>query len=517
MEADVNKQELNINKLVSTKNKTVFIEGDIIVPDVKPDILNTIDSVGNVCIYKKDVLDGIIRFDGGVNVYVIYLADSQGDTTRGLTTTLDFTEIVDINECRQDMDITTNIKVKNIDCKVLYGRKISIRAEVDMDIQIYSNEKVELIKEVKNIESLQTLNTNMDINTLIGEGVTKAYAKDTISYDETDSLVEILKSEININNKETKTSYNKVLAKADANVKIMYLTEDGELKVINANIPVMGFIDIENISEDSIISTNYEMKNILIKPNNNDQHSIYVEIEVEISCMTYKKENIELIQDMYLTSDEDIEFSTKCIDIQTDKQTKKDICNIEEKILVPEISNNKIYDVEITPIINNINILNNRVVYEGDLNLNFIFASNTTVGIDSKRYVLPFSFEIKDDCISSNKKITTQIECVGDNFVVISNGEIECKINLQFEMELSDYKNINIIDEVKVINNRNVQNYSMVIYTVKQGDTLWSIAKRYKTTVEDIININELESDKIDIGNKIYIQRYKENKNKIIA
>ncbi len=131
--------------------------------------------------------------------------------------------------------------------------------------------------------------------------------------------------------------------------------------------------------------------------------------------------------------------------------------------------------------------------------------------------MLPFSFEIKDDCISSNKKITTQIECVGDNFVVISNGEIECKINLQFEMELSDYKNINIIDEVKVINNRNVQNYSMVIYTVKQGDTLWSIAKRYKTTVEDIININELESDKIDIGNKIYIQRYKENKNKIIA
>ena len=44
------------DKLVSSKKEIVTIEGDMIVPDVKPDILNTIDTVGNVCIYKKEVL-----------------------------------------------------------------------------------------------------------------------------------------------------------------------------------------------------------------------------------------------------------------------------------------------------------------------------------------------------------------------------------------------------------------------------------------------------------------------------
>ena len=232
MEVDTTKQSLTINKLVSSKTKTVIIEGDMIVPDVKPDILNTIDTVGNVCIYKKEVLDGKIRFDGGINTYLIYLADSETDRVRGLNTTLDFTQIIDVEECTSDMDMIDQMKVKNIECKVLNGRKINIKAELEIQLQIYSNDKVEILKEINNISNVQTLNSKMAINTLVGSGHAKAYAKDTLSYDETDSLVEILKAEVNIVNKEVKTSYNKVLLKADAATKIMYLTESANIKLI---------------------------------------------------------------------------------------------------------------------------------------------------------------------------------------------------------------------------------------------------------------------------------------------
>jgi len=45
-------------------------------------------------------------------------------------------------------------------------------------------------------------------------------------------LQEILSLDLNIINKETKISYNKVLAKADAEVKMLYLTEDRKYKTI---------------------------------------------------------------------------------------------------------------------------------------------------------------------------------------------------------------------------------------------------------------------------------------------
>ena len=515
MEVDVSKQTLTINKLVSTKTQTVTIEGDMIVPDVKPDILNTIDSVGNICIYKKEVLDGKVKFDGGVNIYLVYLADSDGDSTRGLNTTLDFTQMIDVDECRADMYIVNNMKIKSIECKVLNGRKINIKTEIEIQLQIYSNENVEVLKEINNINNIQTLNSKITINTLVGKGTTKTYAKDTISYDETDNLVEILKAQVTIINKEVKTSYNKVLVKADANTKIMYLTEDGNIKLINSNIPVMGFIDIADISEENMINSNYEIKNMLIKPN--EGNSIYVEVEIGISCMVYGTSDIELIQDMYSIEDQDIDFSTKCIETEMNKTTRKDICNIEEKISVPEISNNQIYDVEINPVINNVNILSGRVVYEGELKLNFIFASNTTVGIDSKNYILPFNFELEDDCINSENRIITQTECIGDNFVILSDGTIECKISLQFNLEMSDSNKINIIDQIKIAENRNRQNCSMIIYIVKQGDTLWNIAKKYRTTVDNIMELNELENNSIMVGEKLYIQRCRSNINRHTA
>lgn len=510
MEVDTTRQNLTINKLVSTKKQTVTIEGDIIVPDVKPDILNTIDSVGNVCVYKKEVLDGKVRIDGGVNVYLIYLADSQTDTTRGLNTTLDFTQIMDMEACKLDMDVISNLGVKNIECKVLNGRKVNIKAEVEIEMQIYSNENIKILKEINNISEIQTLNSKMNVNTLIGKGSTKAFAKDTISYDNSDNLMEILKAEVRVVNQEIKTSYNKVLLKADANTKIMYLTEDGSIRKTQLNIPIIGFVDVADVSEDNIIDSNFEIKNIIIKPNSTEQHSIYIEIEVEIGCRVYGTNKFELIQDMYST-EEEINFTTRRIETERNKKNKKDICDINEKVVIPEIANNEIYDVEINPIINNMNILNGRIIYEGELNLNFLFSSNVSLQIEAKDYKIPFSFEVNDDCINSNKNIITKTECIGDSFKIVAEGTIECNIKLQFNMDMYDTAKINIIDEIKVAENRNNQQNSMTIYIVKSGDSLWNIAKKYRTTIENIMRLNNLEEDKINVGEKLYIQRYNVN------
>ena len=139
MEVNVTKQNITVNKLVTSKKEIVTIEGDMIVPDVKPDILNTIDTVGNVCIYKKEVLDGRVRFDGSINLNVIYLADSETDTTRGLTNSLDFTQIIDVDNCKSGMELRNNITIKDIECKVLNGRKINTKVVLEIDIYIYSN------------------------------------------------------------------------------------------------------------------------------------------------------------------------------------------------------------------------------------------------------------------------------------------------------------------------------------------------------------------------------------------
>ena len=52
---NVAKENLCINKIVAHKKEMIIVEGDMIVPDSKPDILNTISTSGVVCIYKKEL------------------------------------------------------------------------------------------------------------------------------------------------------------------------------------------------------------------------------------------------------------------------------------------------------------------------------------------------------------------------------------------------------------------------------------------------------------------------------
>lgn len=51
-------------------------------------------------------------------------------------------------------------------------------------------------------------------------------------------------------------------------------------------------------------------KNILIKLNNTEENSIYLEVETEISCYSYQTKDIELIQDVF-TPFSNIEYKQK--------------------------------------------------------------------------------------------------------------------------------------------------------------------------------------------------------------
>ncbi len=219
------KENLCINRIVGSRNFNITIEGDCIIPDTKPDILNAINVTGNVCIYKKEILEGKIRLDGNVNIYLMYLADSENNRVRGFNTSLDFTEILDFPGIESRMTLDEEIKIKEIECRVLNGRKVNIKAMLEIKADVFLNEKEEIVKEVTDIEDIQSQMMTINMNSLVGQNSTKASAKETLIIDNTDELEEILNVEFNIMNQDTKISYNKVLAKADVEIRMLYLTE----------------------------------------------------------------------------------------------------------------------------------------------------------------------------------------------------------------------------------------------------------------------------------------------------
>ena len=507
MLVEVEKQQLCMNQLIAKKIDMAKVEGDIIVNDVKPDVLSIINTNGIVCIYKKEVMDGKLRIDGSINTYIMYLADDEDGSVRGLNTVLDFTQIIDLDKCKTGMSVDENITLKNIEAKIINGRKISISAMLEIATIVYENECVDIIDNVNNKEDVQILNETIKINALVGEGSNTVYAKDTVLLNETDDLAELMKVDFRIINKDSKTSYNKIVTKADAEIKMMYLTEDNRINTISAIIPIMGFVDIEDITDDSICDIKYKLKNLIIKPNSGDaSNSIYVEAEIEISCLAYEDKEISLIRDLYSIENN---FSCKENEVTTmaRRDVYSDVYRLNQEIIVPEISNNKIYDISVNPNVTTTRIQGNTLSYEGDLNIKFIYRNNGTV--ETKEVTTPLMFKMQLSNINPTTNISTDIEVRKDNFITGDNGKINADIELGFTATASDYERINLINEIEKNEMTCNDSYSMVIYFVKDGDTLWKIAKKFRTRVEDIVRLNNIEDEnKIRVGQQLYIPKY---------
>ncbi|MCI8344767.1 MAG: DUF3794 domain-containing protein [Clostridia bacterium] len=466
MEVETNKETLCINQIIGQKIDSAIIEEDFVVPDIKPDIINEVSTNGTVCIYKKEVMDGKIKIDGCINAYVIYLADDEQSQVRSINTNLDFSQTIDFKELKIGMTVQSNICIKSIECRVLNGRKVNVRAILDIDLKAYSNEELEFMKQVEGIKDIQLLNENFNINSLLGIGSTKVYAKDTVVIDNIDEIAEIMKVNVDIQNKETKISYNKVLIKADQIIKIMYLSLDNRICTKVTSIPIMGFVDMQDVNDENICDVDYEIKNILIKPNSAEEHSIYVEIENEVTCIAYQNKNLSIIQDLYSPSI-NLAYKQKMIKTMSQKSVIKDICLIREKQVIPEIGNNKIYDVDVRPYILSQNIVNDRVIYKGEIELKFVFGEENSTKIQVKAIIIPFEYNVNCPKISSNFKIDSKLEVKMQDFVIMPDQSIDIKIDLQFVVSSFRNEEISVIQEINIEENRENEKYSIIIYFTK--------------------------------------------------
>ena len=92
----------------------------------------------------------------------------------------------------------------------------------------------------------------------------------------------------------------------------------------------------------------------------------------------------------------------------------------------------------------------------------------------------------------------------GDTLYGISN---QFGVSVTELAELNNIKGslLNIGQVLKIPTKEGSNPNDMFMYTVKKGDSLYSIAKKYNTTVQDIINLNYLKNTNLSIGQVLRI------------
>lgn len=484
-----------INKRLFRETRTIEVSGDIIVPDIKPDIVSVINTNGLGYLYKEDTQSGRVRVDGNLDTYIVYLADNG--ETRSIQNTFTFSESMESNNLKENSFLKHEVVVESVEAKVLNERKLSISGKVRIKLEAFEKEDVEIQNSME-LDNLEVLKENCEVKSLMEVNRIKTSIKEDIAVDNTLEVAEILKVDIDIKNIENKISYNKVLAKADADVRIIFLTEDNKIGLAKAEIPVMSFIDINGITENDICDVNYSIRNMIFKVNSKEMHSINAQVEFDVSCEAYRTKSLEVIEDMYSTRN-NIDFTRRDIQVQLAQSETSQTITMNEKVLVEDVLN--ILDVNSQVRVVNVNRTGNYYNHECELNLDFYYEADNRNGLNVKSATIPFMVKFEGEERSLEFKISKKQ-------FTISNENVDCDIEIFAKQVDSSLKRISIMDNVEVTPLEEEKEYKMFMYFVKAGDSIWSIAKRFKVCMDDIIKLNNLqEPSKIDIGQRLYIMR----------
>ena len=228
----------------------------------------------------------------------------------------------------------------------------------------------------------------------------------------------------------------------------------------------------------------------------------------------YQEENIDFLEDVY-SLEQHCRLETKEASYEELLMQNHSKCKIAERLSLPELKDDilQICHSSGRVQIDRTEVTEEGVQIDGVLHVSFLFVKpDDEVPFDTWQGMVPFSYlvESNESEMDMHCDITSALEQLSVS--LMGGDSVEVKAVLAFHSFLRKSVKADVITDLKMekISMEELEKRPGIVgYIVKEGDDLWTLAKRYSTTKEGIMEVNEMTDEMIKPGDRILI--FKEN------
>lgn len=515
---EILKKGITIDKKIGKETSQVLVEGDIIVPDTKPDIDMVLEANGSAYIDSKDIVNDRITFKGNLDINVLFIAKGENKPVYNMQSTYPINDFINIEGIDKNMTVFTTCNITNLDYKLINDRKVSFRAILDVTSEVLAKENIEAVTTIDGLDEKQMKVTNINVNKVACTKFDRFNIKDDMEISSgRPNIKEILDINFNIINKDIRTQLEKINISGDIRACILYKSdeEDSIITYFEQDIPFNGVIEVEGATDDMIgdVYLDIQEKNVqILEDVDGEPRLIGIDIYVGCNIKVSYEDEMNILEDAYaldkkINIEKNIQSYPMLVCKNKNQASIKEVLKLDEEC--PPIL--QVLKVSGKPILDNIEILQDKIVAEGIVECKILYITNNDeYPMHCFTTIMPYSQAI--DAKGANPKvakvdINSYIEHIGVNMMSDKDVEVRCAIN--FDTCVIKEKKISFITDVvfEEVDEQFLNSISsMIIYVVQSGDTLWDLAKKFNTTVDDIVELNDIENpDLIYPGQKLLI------------
>ncbi len=511
------KREMDVYRQGKVITDQFYIDDDYNVPDVKNDVGNVILGEGNLQVEDLKVVENYIRVSGKLIFKVLYVSEGGEMRPGALEGRIPFEEMVYMEEAQEG---TPFVKLAQTDVTVtmIHSRKLNIKALCELEICSEKRDTLSLTTDVtadfpvykkSRQEQLLKMVTVKRDTYRIKEEIPVGGMKENIGT--------MLWTEAVSRKLDTRLAGDTLLLSGELLLFCFYESPEGKTDWLEQTIPYEGRIECYGADDSMyhhVYSTLLDISIEARMDEDGEMRMIGVEATLEARILICEEEKVDMIEDVY-------SLKRNCIPQIREEMAERLLmqnhskCKVAERLLLPEIKDNIL---QVCHSSGRVQIENTEteaggIRIEGVLHIYFLYVkSDDEVPFGVWQGMVPFSYLMESNTVAENMNydITSAVEQLSVG--LLGNDEIEIKGVLAFNSFVRSpvmIRNIEEIDTEELDMEELERRPGIVGYIVKDGDDLWNLAKNYSTTTEGIMEINGLESENINPGDKLLI--FKEN------
>lgn len=515
MSINLIKTEVKTNKIICQKYSQTMVESDIIVPDIKPDIKRVPDVSGYAYITERNIQSDKILLQGTVRFTVLYVPDGNvKGKIKSISAAREFTHTIDCRGLTPDMQLNAEVTSLSFDSTLINSRKLSVRCILGISstvsnpaiLPISTDAEEEADLALKK-ESLRLISETVPTQCrLVLRGQTELPAGKP-------AVNEILKTTASAYSVELCITDDRAIAKGNVKINMLYSaeTENEDPEFMEFLIPFTENLDLNGLNEGMQCEIDYSLNDMYFEIREDadgEPRIIGTEIVLCASVKGSEAFDIEAITDAYsLYGDPDITYKTynpeQLLDCSTAEVTLKDEAKTPQ--LMPAIK--KIYEINSDASIDRISIENENVTVYGTIYTNILYLSDD-IDMPISKFSHNTEFSHSFVVLGADNNTACDAKAFVESVSYTLNGENNPELRFVIGLNVKSISTdeITLIDEINIGKDENqLPPAYIAVYFVQKGDTLWDIAKHYRTTVENIKYLNHLEGDTIYPNQKIKI------------
>ena len=143
MSLELIKETVEFDQIIGKESVQIIVEGDIIVPDIKPDILRVLQIDGKIDMEHVDISADRLNYRGQVKVKLLYAAEGSERLIHTMSGSLSMDDFINIDGIKKEMDYVMDYSLEHLDYTLINSRKLNVNALITLSAKVLEKKKNE--------------------------------------------------------------------------------------------------------------------------------------------------------------------------------------------------------------------------------------------------------------------------------------------------------------------------------------------------------------------------------------